>query len=249
MLSFQKVLLPLFFIFLCLFSFYVNGQEEESTYEDESTYDGESNKQEEETTQDQSDIESSPYVSCDYIFPRYPDKKLISGEAVELLVGVTNTGMGTYNLTKITASLRHPMDFRYHLKNFTKKEYSVVLGPYEQTSLSYTFHPEMLEARDFGFVANVHYQDEGGRNYVTTFFNETIDLAEPESTIDAQTFFTYSGILAALGLIGFVASKFYTAQQKKKSKDEYKGRQDQRDSDWLAGINNKKKDLRRKTKS
>jgi len=140
------------------------------------------------------------------------------------------------------------MDFRYHLQNFTRKEYSVLVGPQEHASLSYTFQPEMLEARDFGLVVNLAYTDEGGRRFITTFYNETIDLIEPESTIDAQTFFTYSGILAFVGFVAYIAYRIYFSLVKKKGRKDHGSKHS--DSSWLDDTHFKrdkpKKDLGQK---
>eukprot|EP01103_Thecamoeba_quadrilineata_P018060 TRINITY_DN6682_c0_g1_i1.p1 TRINITY_DN6682_c0_g1~~TRINITY_DN6682_c0_g1_i1.p1 ORF type:complete len:257 (+),score=70.10 TRINITY_DN6682_c0_g1_i1:31-771(+) len=190
--------------------------------------------------------EPSSFVTTHYILPRFHDKRFTSGDPVEILIGFYNRGeTNTFNITSITASLRHPMNSKYYLQNFTKAEYNVQVGPLEQATLSYKFFPEMLEARDYIFVANVHYTDES--EHTTEVFNEQIFLVEPETTFDLQTLFAYFAIISVLGIIAFFAKDYLVGSLlkkrgggEKKSKQSFYETGTERkvavnDNEWLKG--------------
>jgi len=156
-------------------------------------------------------LESSPDVSVHFFLPNHlptPTPRFISGDPVEILILLSNSGENTFNISYVFASIRHPYDFRYHLQNFTAKEFNQLLLPHEQISLSYFFTPDFFEERDYGFTAQVFYFDqEQDQDFVSNIFNGTVSLAEPDPTFDVQTLFTYVLIITVLGLIGFAGYK------------------------------------------
>jgi len=153
-------------------------------------------------------LSSSPFVSTAIVFPNAATKEFVIGQPIKAVLGFTNAGDKALNLTTITASLRHPADWRYYVQNFTKFHYNrVVLGG-EQASLLYMFLPDpLLEPRDFGLTLNVFYHDDETGNFTSTFFNSTIILKESTESIDAQTLFTYVGLIGVAGLVGFIVYK------------------------------------------
>lgn len=184
---------------------------------------------------------SSPNFKTNVVFPASPinEKAFKSGDIIDIVLGVTNTGKKTFNITSILASLRYPPDWRLFVQNFTHREYGLIVEPSEQISLVYSFRPDpMLEPRDFGLTAEVFYTDKDD-NYTTVFFNETITLVETIEPFDAQALFTYVGILGIAGLIGFFvynAAVGKATKKSKKSKIETGTRTTSQDSDdWLQG--------------
>jgi len=151
-------------------------------------------------------LTSSPHAQTSYVFPDYPSQKLPSGEIIEVLLGFTNTGPKTFNITSLGASLTHPQDFKYFIQNYTRFEYGVLVHPNEQASLNYKFRPDaMLDHREFGLVVSVYYHDEIGGNFTTAFFNGTIDIVDPNNGFDFQQAIIYLGLVGIVGVGGFFA--------------------------------------------
>jgi len=136
----------------------------------------------------------------------------------EIILGFKNTGHATFNITFIEASLRYPQDFRYFIQNFTEAEYAIPVGPLEEISVSYFFEPnELIEPREFGFVADVYFWDTiNDVEHQALFFNGTVEIIEREGSIDAQTLFTYIGGLALLGLLAYIGYKVAPNFRKKR---------------------------------
>jgi len=158
-------------------------------------------------------------VSTVAIFPRAPEggKSLYIGEVAEVIIGVQNGGDVAYTISHAAASIRHTLDFRYSIQNFTREDYFVTIEPEEEISLSYFFVPsEHLDPREWGLTVAIAFFDVEGRNFTTLVYNGTIDFIEPESTFDLQTFFTYVFALAVGGLIVFAVMRF-TANLSEKS--------------------------------
>eukprot|EP01087_Luapelamoeba_hula_P005548 TRINITY_DN15606_c0_g1_i1.p1 TRINITY_DN15606_c0_g1~~TRINITY_DN15606_c0_g1_i1.p1 ORF type:complete len:278 (-),score=58.06 TRINITY_DN15606_c0_g1_i1:12-845(-) len=181
---------------------------------------------------------SSPDIATSYVFPRYADKKFPSGEHIELLLGFANQGDQRFNVTSISASFNFPLDFSYFIQNFTTIPYNVFVDPGTQVSIAYYFMPDaLLEPRDFGLVASVHYRDSEGLNYTTVFFNSTVDITEPVGGVDGQLFFAYVAIFVAVCGAGFFAYRWLITRSKKKAsaQREYGTKAQQLDDDWLTG--------------
>jgi len=181
-------------------------------------------------------------VSVYAIFPHSPHNTLYVGQKAEIVLGFANHGDQSYTVSFIAASIRHPLDFRYSIQNFTREEYFITIAPSEQQSLAYTFVPsELLEPRDFGLTVGVAFFDAEGRNYTTSFFNQTIDFIEPESGVDAKTFFTYIFALAIGGLAVFGFFKFSASIAEKKGRKNKveigTGKQSNLGDEWLEGAN------------
>jgi translocon-associated protein subunit alpha len=162
-------------------------------------------------------LSASPTVSTVFVFPEFPNRELVLGKEVEVLFGLSNSGDSPVNVTSISASLRYPSDWRYFIQNYTQVEVSVTVKPGEQHSFLYRFMPDpMLEAREFGLSAQVFYHDQEGNNFTSYFYNSTVSLIESSESIDAQTLFTYVGIVGVAGLVLFVIYK--AVGDKKKTK-------------------------------
>jgi len=185
---------------------------------------------------------SSPDVETAAVFPDFPEKKITTGGIVELLLGFTNNGQKKFNVSGIDASLNYPIDFSVYIQNFTKAPYGIVVEPSEIVSFAYRFWPDqMLEPRDFGFLAHVYYADEDGVNYTTTFFNSTIILVEAESTFNLELFFVYVGIFGVIGLGCFLGYKAYSSfagpSRRRRKIDSGTVRDTKLDNEWLEGTN------------
>ena len=74
------------------------------------------------------------------------------------MVGVSNQTPDVYfNVSHIGAQLHSPYDYSYFIQNFTVRELEAVVGPGQETTVEYRFHPDpSLEPIDFrsqlGFI-------------------------------------------------------------------------------------------------
>jgi len=186
-------------------------------------------------------IPSSPFVSTVVVFPNTAaTKEFVIGQPIKAVLGFTNTGEKALNVSTVTASLRHPSDWRYYVQNFTKVLYNRVVSGGEQASLLYMFLPDpLLEPRDFGLTLNVFYHDDEGGNFTSTFFNSTILLKESTESIDAQTLFTYVGLVGVAGLVGFIVYKAVRSFGKKSHRRRVETGTSTKnvevDNEWLEG--------------
>jgi len=164
-------------------------------------------------------LTSSPHAQTSYVFPDFPSQRLPSGEIIEVLLGFTNTGPKTFNISSLGASLTHPQDFKYFIQNYTRFEYGVLVHPNEQVSLDYKFRPDaMLDYREFGLVVSVYYHDESGGNFTTAFFNGTIDIVDPNNGFDFQQAVIYLGLIGIVGVGGFFAYQTLVGKKARRTK-------------------------------
>jgi len=184
---------------------------------------------------------ASPFAATAFVFPKSAEKRFTIGDKIDLLVGFTNTGEQALNLSHITVSLMYPADWRVYVQNYTRLALNhTLVDPATQHSFLYQFLPDQyLEPREFGLTVKIFYSDLEGANYTSVVYNSTIHLVESDSTIDFQMVFTYIGLAAVSGLLGFFILKFINKNTKqKRSRVEYgTQRQDVVDNEWLEGTN------------
>jgi len=183
---------------------------------------------------------ASPDAKTAFVFPTSGIKTFTIGDVIPIVLGFTNKGERNFNITSIAAYLKYPQDWKYFLQNYTRFWYGEIVPPGESHSFVYSFYPDpMLEPRDFGLQVNVFYTDSAGENYTSVFYNGTFTLTESNEGLDAQTLFTYVGILGVAGLIGFGVYKAGRSATKKrfpKQRVEYgTQQQDVIDNEWLEG--------------
>jgi len=124
--------------------------------------------------------------------------ELHAGKVVEFLVGFTNKGNQGFMLETLDASFRYPMDYSFHIQNFSALAYNRLVKPKEQATLSYSFFTdESFAGRPFGLVVSLGYKDIEGKQFIDAVYNETINIVEIEEGLDGETFFLYI-FLAAL---------------------------------------------------
>jgi hypothetical protein len=207
---------------------------------DEHEQGGQQQKEEENTVQPiPEQLEGSPDIVTDFIFPNLTSHRSVGGEPIEVLMTLTNNGESSFKIHTISCSLRHPLDYRYIIQNFSSWEYGSVIGSREEMSFAYTFFPWELEERDYYLLLTVEYQDMEDRLYQTAFFNGTFTLTEPPAAVDGKTFFTYCGLLAAVILIVFLYYKTksnpQTKQRAKPEKVKNSSEKISIENEWLKG--------------
>jgi len=127
--------------------------------------------------------------------------ELHAGKVVEFLVGFTNKGQQEFVLETLDASFRYPMDYTFHIQNFSALSYSRIVKPKEQATLSYSFFAdESFAGRPFGLVVSLGYRDNEGKPYLDAVYNETVNIVEIEEGLDGETFFLYI-FMAALVIL------------------------------------------------
>ncbi|KAG8232542.1 hypothetical protein J437_LFUL012892 [Ladona fulva] len=134
--------------------------------------------------------------------------ELPAGNLVELLIGFSNKGEQEFVLEAVDASFRYPMDFAFHIQNFSTIAYNKVVPPSQEATLAYSFIPsETFAGRPFGLSVNLHYRDSlSGAVYKESVYNETVQVVELEEGLDGETFFLYV-FLAACAVLMLVAGQ------------------------------------------
>jgi len=128
--------------------------------------------------------------------------ELHAGKVVEFLVGFTNKGNQAFTLETLDASFRYPMDYSFHIQNFSALAYNRVVKPKEQATLSYSFYTdESFAGRPFGLSVNLGYRDAEGKPFLDAVYNETVNVVEIEEGLDGETFFLYVFLAALVVLL------------------------------------------------
>jgi len=193
--------------------------EEEESQQADATADGTAGTPEEEDSEEEDiALVASPNAHTRVLFPEYPTKKIPVGKEVTVLVGFSNSGDKTFNITAIGAHLHSPFDFSYYIQNFTAYEVEGTVAPGEQLSLEYVFKPDpQLEPLEFHLSGWILYNDSDNNMFRSTFVNGTIELTEAQSDFDIRGVFTWFLAVAALGLILYVGFNVLATPEQKKS--------------------------------
>jgi hypothetical protein len=148
------------------------------------------------------------------------DNKFTAGEEVTALIGMTNSGPKTYNVSYVGAHLHSPYDFNFFVQNFTVRWTSNLLPPNSEVTVEYKFRPdEKLEPLDFHLSGWLIYNDSASTPiiYRSLFFNQTVEVTERRSEWTIQSFFTTALVLAGIAIAGYVVLS-QTAVGKKATK-------------------------------
>ena len=124
-------------------------------------------------------------------------KEIAGGKLCEILVGFTNNGNQDFVLDWLEASLRYPMDFSYHIQNFTAARWERHVKPANEATVAYAFTPmENFAGRPLGLTINLAYHNIEGEEFVEAVFNQTVQITEVDEGFDGETFFLYLFLLA-----------------------------------------------------
>lgn len=146
-------------------------------------------------------------VSC-HLPPIAKDSKFRPGDIVDALIGLSNEGELPVTVTAVAGAFVHPLDPSVHYQNFSEFPYNVTVFPQDTWTVLYKFRSDpRLEPRELGMFLRIFYRDAEGTNFSTTAFNGTFILSEFPDKVDARTFFTYTGVAAAVVLLGIVFYK------------------------------------------
>lgn len=169
----------------------------------------------EEATEEQ-DL-SSPHVKTNVLFVQPAEKTdLPAGRLVRLLVGFQNNATTGFLVEGIDGSFRYPQDFSYYIQNFSSFQFNKVIDSDREATFEYMFTPsETFSSRQFGLTINLRYKDQDGKQFISTVFNETISVVEPDEGLDGETFFLYVFLAAIVVLLGVVGQQFFSSFGKK----------------------------------
>jgi len=173
------------------------------------------------TAEEVGDKTTSPDADTTILFTRPPGTtslELPAGQITEFLVGFTNKGEQEMILDSLEASLRYPMDFNYHIQNFSAIAYAKVVKPKQQATVAYSFVPaDAFAGRPIGLTINLQYRDAAGNFFIDPVFNETVQIVEFDEGFDTETFFLYVTMAGSVILLLFLGYNFIAGSGKKKA--------------------------------
>ena len=141
--------------------------------------------------------------------------ELPAGQITEFLVGFTNKGDQEMIVDSLEASLRYPMDFTFHIQNFSAIAFAKTVKPKQQATVAYSFIPaDAFAGRPIGLTINLNYRDAAGNFFIDPVFNETVQIVEFDEGFDTETFFMYVCIFGASILLLFLAFNFLSGRSR-----------------------------------
>jgi translocon-associated protein subunit alpha len=167
--------------------------------------------------------------------------ELPAGQITEFLVGFTNKGEQEMVLDHVEASLRYPMDFTYHIQNFSAIAYAKVVKPKQEATVAYSFVPaDAFAGRPIGLTINLQYRDSAGNMFIDSVFNETVQIVEFDEGFDTETFFMYVTLAGTIVLLLFLGYNYLAGGSKKKAGSSRRaavetgtGKDDDVDYEWI----------------
>lgn len=145
--------------------------------------------------------------------------ELPGGQIVEFLVGFLNKGDSEFVIETLDASFRYPMDFSYHIQNFSAIAYQKTVGPSQEATIAYQFIPaDAFAGRPIGLTINLAYRDTEGNFYFDPVFNETVQIVEFDEGFDTEVFFMWVFLVAGCLLALFLVLSLLTGKSKGKAK-------------------------------
>jgi len=192
----------------------VRGEEDELEEEEEGVVEeeeGAEEVQEEEEVVEEDDGKRTTSADADTIIlftkpPGTSNMELPAGQMSEFLVGFTNKGDQEMIVDSMEASLRYPMDFTFHIQNFSAITYSKTVKPKQQATVAYSFVPaDAFAGRPIGLTIQLNYRDAAGNFFIDPVFNETVQIVEFDEGFDTETFFMYVCMIGAVILLLFLA--------------------------------------------
>ncbi len=135
--------------------------------------------------------------------------ELPAGNIVEFLVGFSNVGDDDFVLETLDASFRYPMDFSFHIQNFSAIAYQKTVKPGQEATVAYSFIPaDAFAGRPIGLTVNLAYRDTEGNFFFDPVFNETVQIVEMEEGFDSEVFFMYVMMVVVAAVSLFLLYNF-----------------------------------------
>jgi len=192
-------------------------EEEEGVVEEEEGAETGEETAEETPEEDDGKKTTSADADTTILFTKPPgtsNLELPAGQITEFLVGFTNKGDQEMIVDSLEASLRYPMDFTFHIQNFSAIAYAKTVKPKQQATVAYSFIPaDAFAGRPIGLTINLNYRDAAGNFFIDPVFNETVQIVEFDEGFDTETFFMYVCIFGASILLLFLAFNFLSGKK------------------------------------
>jgi len=192
-------------------------EEDEGVVEEEEGAEAGDESVEENVEEDEGKKTTSPDADTTILFTKPPgtsNLELPAGQISEFLVGFTNKGDQEMIVDSLEASLRYPMDFTFHIQNFSAINYVKTVKPKQQATVAYSFIPaDAFAGRPIGLTINLNYRDAAGNFFIDPVFNETVQIVEFDEGFDTETFFMYVCIFGAIVLLLFLAFNFLSGKK------------------------------------
>uniref|UniRef100_A0A7E4W908 Translocon-associated protein subunit alpha n=1 Tax=Panagrellus redivivus TaxID=6233 RepID=A0A7E4W908_PANRE len=155
-------------------------------------------------------ITSSPDAQVTFLFTQPSNAaetlELVAGKVTKFLIGFANRGEKDFTVHFSHTSFRYPLDYSYHVQNFTAARYQRTIAPKQEATFDFALIPnEAFIGRPLGLVVDLHYSDADNVPYVTTAFNQTISILEDDSVFNTEYYMlllTGLGFVVVLLLIG-----------------------------------------------
>jgi len=201
---------------------FARAEEDELEEEEEGVVEEEGAETSEETSDDATEEDdgkktTSPDADTTILFTKPPgtsNLELPAGQITEFLVGFTNKGEQEMIVDSLEASLRYPMDFTFHIQNFSAISYAKTVKSKQQATVAYSFIPaDAFAGRPIGLTINLNYRDAAGNFFIDPVFNETVQIVEFDEGFDTETFFMYVCIFGATVLLLFLAFNFLSGKK------------------------------------
>jgi len=240
----MTTVLLLFFVTQCLVTRLAKCEDEVEEEEDEGVIEEEGAEAPVEEETESSDKTTSPDADTTILFTKPPgtsNLELPAGQISEFLVGFTNKGEQEMVMDSVEASLRYPMDFSYHIQNFSAIAYNKIVRGKQQATVAYSFVPaDAFAGRPIGLVINLQYRDASGNMFIDPVFNETVQIVEFDEGFDTETFFMYVTMGGTLVLLLFLGFNLLSGGSKKKASTRSRttvetgaGKDDDVDYEWI----------------
>jgi translocon-associated protein subunit alpha len=143
--------------------------------------------------------------------------ELPAGQVVEFLVGFTNRGESDFVIETLDASFRYPMDYTYHIQNFSAISYHKIVKPKQEATIAYSFIPaDSFAGRPIGLSINLAYRDADGSFYFDPVYNETVQIVDFDEGFDTEVFFMYVFMVAGSLLALFLGFTMLSGKSKGK---------------------------------
>merc|ERR1712106_1136890 len=163
-------------------------EEEEGVVEEEEGAEASEETAEEVVEEDDGKKTTSADADTIILFTKPPgtsNLELPAGQVSEFLVGFTNKGDQEMIVDSLEASLRYPMDFTFHIQNFSAIAYAKTVKPKQQATVAYSFIPaDAFAGRPIGLTINLNYRDAAGNFFIDPVFNETVQIVEFDEGFD-----------------------------------------------------------------
>jgi len=174
--------------------------------------------EEQEASSQEEEGGTSPYAQAHLLFIQPESLEFPAGKTVRLAASLRNTGnQQGFLVEHITASLRYPQDFQYHIQNFSTFEYYKLVKNEQEATFEYAFTPsDVFAGRPFGLVVTMQYRNHEERVYTDVLFNNTINIVDMDEGLDGETFFLYIFLAAIVVVLVVVAQHYFSSAIRKR---------------------------------